>query len=50
MPPIHEKTVCFRKLVNVHPETRGKALGIPFGKINKSGLAAAGAASPALEG
>ena len=49
MLPAQEKAMRSRELVNVYLKTRGKALGIPFCKINESGLAAAGAAVLALE-
>ena len=49
MLPVHEKAIRFRELVNVHLEMRGKALGIPFLKIDKTRLFAAGTATPALK-
>jgi len=47
---VHKKAVRFCELVNVHPKTRGKALGIPFPQIDKTGLTTTGATALAVEG
>jgi hypothetical protein len=49
MLPAHEKGIRFRKLVNVHLETRGKTFGIPFRKVDKPGLFAARTATLAFK-
>ncbi len=46
---VDKKATRFGELVNVHPEMRGKALRIPFLKIDKSGLFTTGAAALTLE-
>ena len=49
MLPIDKKAPRFGKWIDVHSEMRGEALGIPFLKIDKSGLFTAGAAALTLE-
>ncbi len=46
---VDKKATRFGELVNVHPEVRSKALGIPFLKIDESGLFTTGAAALTLE-
>ena len=50
MLPVHEKAMGSCELINVHCKKRGKALGVPAFKVDKTGLFAAGAATLALEG
>jgi hypothetical protein len=49
MLPIHEETMRFRKRVDIHPKARGKALGLSFLEIDKTGLAATLAATETLK-
>lgn len=49
MLPVHEKTMRFRELVNVHLEVCGQALSIPAFEVDETGLLTAGAAPAAFE-
>jgi hypothetical protein len=49
MLPFQKETMDLRELVNIHPQMRGKARGIRFFKIDKTGLATAGTTLAALK-
>ncbi len=49
MPPLEKQAMRFGEWIDIQTQMRGKPFGISLGKIDKTGLAAAGATSPALE-
>jgi hypothetical protein len=50
MPPLQEKALLPRELIDIHPEMPGKTSGISFFKVDETRLAAARAATLTLEG